>query len=263
MYSHIQSYETQSQFARALLNTDGPVSCGLVAEAGLSSVRRFAIHRANVVTGLAEALASAFPVTANIVGMDFLTAMARLFVMEAPPLSPVLLDYGEAFPDFVEQFPQASEFPYLADVMRLELARRKAYHAADATPLKGADLASYDPESFARSSARLHPSVTILSSDHPIVTLFAMNAGEEPLAPIGEWNAQDALIVRPFLSVHVHLLPPGGAVFLHALASGAPFANAAMLAGTETQAFSLTDNLAGLVTAGALLAIDRDNETVL
>ncbi|WP_034991404.1 HvfC/BufC N-terminal domain-containing protein [Beijerinckia mobilis] len=261
MHSYIQSQGIQLQFASALLNTDGSVPRGIVAEAGLSPARRFAIHRTNVVTGLAEALASAFPITANIVGAEFLTGMARLFVVEAPPLSPALLDYGEDFPDFVEQFPQAAELPYLADVMRLELARRKAYHAADATPLKGADLAGYDAESFARSSARLHPSVTILSSDHPIVTLFAMNAGEEPLAPIEEWNAQDALIVRPFLSVHVHLLPPGGAVFLHALVSGATFADAAMLASTETPAFSLTENLAGLVSTGALLAIDHENNS--
>ncbi|ACB96690.1 DNA-binding domain-containing protein [Beijerinckia indica] len=254
------SSRTQSLFAAALLSENGSAPEGLVVEAGLSAARRFAVHRNNVVEGLARALASRFPITEKIVGEDFLTAMARLFVVEQPPVSPVLLDYGDGFPDFVEHFPPAEELPYLPDVMRLEIARSKAYHAADVEPLSSHDLATYDLGRFGHDTARLHPSVSIVSSDHPIVTLFAMNAGERSVEPIENWQEEDALVVRPYLTVHVHRLPAGGATFLHALASGATFAKAADLASTETSRFALTENLIGLIGSGALAAINHENQ---
>jgi hypothetical protein len=57
-------------------------------------------------------------------------------------------------------------------------------------------------------------------SGYPVVTIWAMNSGERDLAPIENWSAEDALIVRPHLEAEVRLLPPGGAVFLRALGEG-------------------------------------------
>ena len=38
-------------------------------------------------------------------------------------------------------------------------------------------------------------------SGYPVVTIWAMNSGERDLAPIENWSAEDALIVRPHLEV--------------------------------------------------------------
>ncbi len=81
-----------------------------------------------------------------------------------------------------------------------------------------------------------------------------MNAGEMPLEPLDAWNAEDALIVRPALNVLVRRLPPGGAVFLEALAAGAALSAAAERAFADDPHFDLTVNLAGAFEAGVFAA---------
>ena len=63
------------------------------------------------------------------------TARRSLYVTSEPPRSPVLLEYGDSFPQFLRNIGQGAAADYLADVAELEAARTRAYHAADATPL--------------------------------------------------------------------------------------------------------------------------------
>ena len=129
-------------FADALLDADQPVPAGIIAHNTAVPSRRFAVYRNNVVTGLVKALRSRFPVTETIVGEEFFAAMARIFVTAQPPRSPLLATYGDAFPAFIVTFEPARDLPYLADVARLEAARTRAYHAADAPPVVDVEPAS-------------------------------------------------------------------------------------------------------------------------
>src|SRR5438876_7559091 len=124
------SFETA--FADALLDAGRPIPHGIIAHNIAVPARRFAVYRNNVVAGLVKALRTNFPVVEKIVGDEFFAAMARVFVTQQPPRAPLLAIYGEAFPAFVAAFEPARELPYLADVARLEAARTRAYHAADA-----------------------------------------------------------------------------------------------------------------------------------
>jgi hypothetical protein len=99
----------------------------------------------------------------------------------------------------------------------------------------------------------LHPSVEVIRSRHPIVTIWAMNSGEAALGPIDETAAEDALVVRPQLDVSVRKLPFGGAAFLLALAAGLPLADAARRAAVDNAGFDLTANLVGLLQSGAAI----------
>jgi hypothetical protein len=189
-------------------------------------------------------------VVEKIVGEDFFAGMAVDFARQQPPRSPLLARYGDAFPAFVAAFAPAREIPYLADIARLEIARTRAYHAADAAPLGVGHLATLDAETVAGIRIALHPSTEIVRSSHPIVTIWAMNSGERPLAPIADWRGEDALVVRPGLEVEIRALPPGGAAFLLALAAGRPLGAAAEAALAEDADFDLTVNLAGLIGSG-------------
>src|SRR5260370_3608477 len=126
----------EGSFADALLNADQPVPRGITAHDATVPARRFGIYRNNVVIGLGKALRNRFPVVEKIVGEEFFAAMARVFVTEQPPRSPLLATYGDNFPAFIAAFEPAREIPYLADVARLEAARTAAYQPADATPVK-------------------------------------------------------------------------------------------------------------------------------
>jgi hypothetical protein len=245
----------EASFARALLDLGQPVPHGVTSENGATSTRRFAVHRNNVVAGLVKALQTRFPAVEKIVGEEFFAAMARLFVAQRPPRTPVLAMYGDEFADFIAAFEPARELAYLADVARLEAARTRAYHAADAVPIDTSRFAAIDPHALGDIRIDLHPSIEIVRSSHPIVTIWAMNSGERELSPIGSWHGEDALAVRPYLDVEVRVLPPGGAAFLLALAGGRSLGEAARTALADDPAFDLTRNLAGLIGSGLVSAI--------
>lgn len=244
----------QENFAGALLDADRPLPAAVTSHGARAPQKRFAVYRNNVVVGLVETLRAQFPATERIVGTEFFAAMARVYVVSEPPRSPILVNYGGGFPGFIEQFEPAAELPYLADVARLEIARTRAYHAADAAALDPSRWQGLDPGALATVRVALHPSLQILRSHYPIVTIWSMNAGDAEPASIEDCGPEDALVVRPQFDVEVRKLPPGGATFLHALASGAALGDAAATAATDHPEFDLAASLAALIGAG--LAIE-------
>ena len=239
-----------ADFAAALLDAERPVPMGLTTQDGRPRGKRFAVYRNNVVSGLVRALKTRFPAVERLVGEEFFAAMARLFVTQHPPRSPLLMCYGDDLPDFIQDFPPAAELPYLGDVARIEAARTRAYHAADARPINPARLATIAPMALMRMRVTLHPSAEVVRSAHPAVTIWAMNAGVLEPGPIDNWRPQDALVLRPELEVEVRELPPGGAAFLAALARSETLAAAAEAGAADHEGFDLVANLAGLIGSG-------------
>jgi len=246
---------TQATFAHALIAPEAEVPAGLTAWNATAPERRFKVYRNNVTVGLIGALASRFQVAEKIVGADFFAAMALEFAQRHPPRSPLLLSYGDDFPEFVASFEPTKDLAYLPDVIRLERARSRAYHAADAAPLDLAVLAATAPEKLAGLVFGPHPAMSVLRSPHPVVTIWAMNAGEIELGPIVDWRGEDALITRAQMSVEVHSLLPGGAAFLETLATGIPLAGAVEAAVAEAPVFDLSANLACALRAGAFHSV--------
>jgi hypothetical protein len=242
-------------FARALLDPQAPVPFSAGTENGAAPARRFAVHRNNVVAGLIKTLQTRFPVVQKIVGKEFFAAMARIFVAQTPPRTPILTTYGDEIADFIAAFEPARELAYLADVARLEAARTRAYHAADVVPVDTSQFAALNPDAVSELRVSLHPSAEIVCSPHPIVTIWAMNSGERELAPIEHWQGEDGLVVRPHLDVEVRLLPPGSATFLFALDAGRTIGDAAEVAFTERPEFDLSRNLAELMSSGVAVEI--------
>lgn len=239
----------QAGFADALLDPGRAVPDGVTSHTHPAPEKRFAVYRNNVVVGLIDALATRFPAVQRIVGEEFFRAMAGVFARAHPPRSPLMMTYGEDLPAFIETFAPAAELPYLADVARLEAARTRAFHAADATPLPPAAFAGLEPAELETLRLRLAPGVAIVRSRHPIVTIWAMNADEAEPAPIEDWRGEDALISRDGFGVAVRRLPPGGAVFLLRLLADATLAEAAFAAAQDAESFDLAENIAGLISA--------------
>jgi hypothetical protein len=245
----------EASFARALLDPLELVPRGIAAAGRGPPTRGFAVHRNNVVVGLVKTLQARFPVVEKLVGEEFFAAMARIFAAKMPPRTPILTTYGAEFADFIATFEPARELGYLADVARLEAARTRVYHAADAEALDPSRFAALDPDGVSEIRVSLHPSAEIVRSPHPIVTIWAMNSGMKELAPIEDWRSEDALAVRPHLDVEVHLLPFGGGAFLLALGSGLTIGEAAETAFADHPEFDLSRNLAELISSGVAVEI--------
>ncbi|WP_394154997.1 DUF2063 domain-containing protein [Loktanella salsilacus] len=215
MPSHL---DTQTAFRAALNHSDLPP--GITAVGDLD--RRFSVYRNTVAHSLSEALGQRFPVVARIVGDAFFKAVARVFVTAHPPRSPVLHTYGDAFPDFLANFPPAATLPYLPDVARIELLRGEAYHAADADPMAAQDCAAQigaDPD---HAVLTLHPSVRVFVSDsHAAVSIWAMNQpGATAAQPPSE--AEAALVFRQGDNAAVLKVDPDAARIVDALMRAAP-----------------------------------------
>ncbi len=214
---------TEQALHAALWQPETPA--GLTAPDADEVARRFAVYRNNVQHGLARALAARFPAVERLVGADFFASMARVFAAAHPPRDPVLLGWGADLPAFIAGFPPAAGLPYLGDVARLELARGRAYHAADADPVDPQRLAGADPETLC---LRLHPSVQLFASSHPAVSIWAANQPGAVPAPVRARGPEQALIARaPGFAVIVEPTDPATHAVLAALAAGQPLGRAA------------------------------------
>ena len=250
----------QREFAQALLRPETTAPDGLLTWNGSDASQRFAIYRNNVTVSLIDALVAAYPVVMQLVGETFFREMARIYVRLHPPCSRIMLTYGHRFPGFIESFAPASDLPYLADVARLERARRRAYHAADTPPLGPSAYAALDPEALGLLTVRLHPSAAILQSAFAIVSLWAAHQGLMAIEAVDPCRPEDALIVRPDLEVDVVRLAPGVAVFLTSLEAGATVADAVASALGQSPEFDITTGLATLMASGVSAAFSAAGE---
>jgi hypothetical protein len=241
--------DRQREFSAALLDRAAPLPWGLVGPDGKPSARRFAVYRNNVVASLTDALEDSFPAVCRIVGEEFFRAMARIYVLARPPHSPILLDYGASFPDFIAGFDPAAALPYLPDVARIERAWSEAYHAAEAAPLDPAAFGAIPEDQLAGIHLTLHPSLRIVRSRYPALTIWRMNVDDGVPGPVEFSIGEDALIVRPKAEVEVRSMPPGGAAFVNALAGGLSLGEATKAGAEAHELFDLEANLVGLIGA--------------
>ena len=228
---------------------------------------RFAVYRNNVAVGLIGALEARYPVARRMVGADGFRAIARAFIAAHKPRSPVLIAYGQLFPDFVEA--QGASLRRLADLARLENAWVEAYHAADAPVAALADLAALGAGALPDARIALHPAARLLELATPAASLWeSFQEGAEPTplsdnsgvalrtVPLprgaGEEISEDVLVARPEAEVSVRILPPSGYAFAKRLEAGGTLAEAAA-ALPDPDEFGA--HLVGLVAAGAIGSI--------
>lgn len=245
----------QDSFAAALLDPNRPAPEGLVDPGGRQAGRRFDVYRNNVAVSLSEALETAFPVIRKLLGNANFRILARAYVAKHPPRSPLMMFYGEDMPAFLGSFAPAARFGYLPDVARLELALRRAYHAADATPLDPSLLESIPPDRLMASRLRLAPAVQVLRSRWPVHAIWRYNA--QAGAPKPAPQAEDVLIHRAGYDPAADPLGPGGARFVTALREGAALGAAVDAAAAETPDFDLATALGQLLAAGAITGLEE------
>ena len=239
--------EFLAAFAAGLV--DGVLPQGLTAEAPEEAALRFAVYRNNVAVSLAEALRRRFPVIERLVGPDFFRAMSQIYLEGHRPTSPVLHEWGDGFPAFLAGFHPLASYPYMADVARIEIARGRAYHAADAAPIPAERLMNADPATLRLG---LHPSVQVLRLDHPAVSIWAANQpGARAQSPSPD--PEIALVLRnPAFDVPVSRLSPGDAALIDALHQGRTLLQAAEAAALAEAGHDPQPILIRLMQAGAI-----------
>jgi hypothetical protein len=252
------SFETTVRaFAGALGEPSAPPPAMTHGRLRTPDARRFAVYRNNVAVGLIGALEARYPVSRRIVGDDFFRAIARIYVSAHRPRSPLMIAYGDDFPDFIaariSEVEAEPNLDYLPDVARLENAWVEAYHAEDALVATIDEIAALSADQLPETRIAFHTAARLLRLVTPAASIWASHqGGAEPAAPT-HWLGEDALITRPDCEVRVRVLPPLGYDFALKMQEGATLIEA--FATLDDPAFDFGTHLVGLVESGAVASI--------
>jgi putative DNA-binding protein len=200
-------------------------------------------------------LATRFPAVRRLVGFHSFANIARRFISSEPPGVPIPLRHGENFSRFLRSQGNAASIEYVADIAELEMACNRARYAADIRPLDAKVLSSLRAAQLNGLRLSLHPSVFLVRSRFPIVSVWERNRSAGDRGMIERWRAEEALVARPFAEVEVRRLPRGGCAFIGALSQGQTIAAAIKEGTANAPVFDSNGNLAFLIGADVVVGI--------
>ena len=243
----------QDAFVAALAGSPSALAPWLPPGEGQAGL---AVYRNTIAKSCVDALAASFPTVLSMVGEDWFRAAAALFAREAPPTRAALLDYGEAFPAWLERFPPAGDLPYLAGVAHLDRLWSEALFAAEAPVLTAEALASLSPDVLAATPLILHPSVRFAAFDAGLPSLWRdARDGREDL-DLSE-TPETLLLVRQGGGVSTRVIGAAETEFLRACRTGLTSAEAAERALLADSNVPLAPLFAALIAQGAFMDTDR------
>jgi hypothetical protein len=239
--------ELQRSFAAAL--RDPAMPCAVLPPENL------AVYRSNATHAFRGALESSFPVLRRRVGEEYFRQLAFHYRRRFPSRSGDLHWVGRDFAAFLLEHLRGSEYAWLADLARLEWSREQV-SVATIQPSVGADsLARFAPEQLEHLVFRLQPSLTLLSFDFPIFTIWSTNQLEDA-PPVDQSLAGECGLVRArAIGVEVRALDPRLFSYLCALAAGSPLGEAVTTSGLDQSGlvaalgFVFSENLVCAVAA--------------
>ena len=229
---------------------------GSIVSDTIPAAARLRIHRHQLYESLATALAGTFSTVQQLVGDAFFHAMARAFVAQTLPVQPVLSEYGEGFPAFIDAYEPTRGLPYLGDVARLDWALNLAFHSPMGERLTAADLSTIPGEQLSLMKVGLAPGTCVLHSTYPLDRIWSASQPGASTATVdlGEGGARLLVFRRPDDAVFI-ALPEAEAVFVAALAAGASLADAALAAFASETGFDLSVTFRRLLDLGVFVAL--------
>jgi hypothetical protein len=166
--------ELQEGFWQAIAATPGELRASpallrvITPDARLAAKERLAIYADMYWHRISDVLAEDFARTADVVGADAFTALARAYLAARPSREPSIARVGEAFADFLATHPPEHAPPYAAALARLEWARIAAFDAPDAEPLTLPQLADLPPAEWPELALGAAPSLTVHDLGWPV-----------------------------------------------------------------------------------------------
>ncbi|MBR7793513.1 putative DNA-binding domain-containing protein [Undibacterium sp. FT147W] len=188
----------QAQFAAALLQRQNTVNDNLpLSELSLS---RFSYCCNNLAAIWYATLKNAYPVLHQLVGDVFFRQMATEYGYAYPSKSGDLNEFGAELPLYLATSECNADYPYFADVARLEWQLHRSYYAANAPVLSlPVFVATVASRGVNLSSAILqnHPAVSLYTSSLRGLDIWFAHQQSDAIAfPLLTELANYGLIVR-------------------------------------------------------------------
>jgi hypothetical protein len=217
-----------------------------------------AVYRNNIHASLSKALADKFPVVAQLVGEEFFKFAANEYFNTAPPSSPLIANYGDRFPQFLDAFEPARSVPYLADMAQLEIAWLEAYRAADADPLDAQAILAAGDGDPSDLVFTLHPSLRLFKSPFAVGSIWRRHQSDAAPEDINASAGECILIVRPEREVRLSIISAGAFAALERLHAGENVADALGHAAMVDDSFDPQATFEIILGGGCIIAAARE-----
>ncbi len=212
----------------AMLRGDDDAMTPWVAAADSYCLR---VYRNTVFKALSDAVTSAYPSVGKCLPPEMFAALALGFARAEAPASPVLLDYGAGFTDWLSLTETGQAAPYLIDLARLDRWWTEAHLAADTDAATAETVAGWGPQDFADWAPGLIASARIAAFDDGTPSLWArLREADVPDELTLDEAPEAVLIWRPDEAVTWRVLRPAAYAFLRAIGDGAALPEAATAA---------------------------------
>ena len=248
------SLETiQQRFADALIDVDlVEHALPLLAAATSPLESRLAFYRGNLTSIWYSALANAYPVLLQLVGVDFFEKMARAYGRAFPSRLGDLTQFGGDLPRFLITAPMTAQYPYFVDVAILEWKVHRAYYAADANALTLPSLISGTGENMQSVRLNLHPATQLHESNNASVSVWLAHQNiQDETETFNLTENSYAIVTRNAWRASVLPLSQTAFQALHALSQQSTLGEALEIALASDAQFDIASALNVWFSAGA------------
>jgi hypothetical protein len=189
----------------------------------VSAATRLKIYSDAYRLRLIDALKANHPVLAQLVGETQFARLAQEYLAIHPSRHYSIRWFGHLLAEFLRDFPDYRNQPWLAELAAWEWKIATAFDATDAAILTAERLANVAPDEWPDLRFTLHPSVQRITLGSNIVAIVQAKDREEPLpAPANQARAE-WLIWRQDLVVQYRPLDSIETAAIDAINNGATF----------------------------------------
>lgn len=189
----------------------------------LSAEERVDIYANMYFYRILDVLKEDFPATLAVLGAARFHNLITSYLIEYPPAHFSIAFAGNHLADFIASHPLHEEFPFLADLTRMERALIDVFHATDAVSLDAEQMRAIAPADWPALKLALNPAHEILELQWDIAPILdAVERGQEPIAPAS--GAKSMLVWRNHNRDYYRQIDSAERHLLDALVKGTTFA---------------------------------------
>ena len=224
--------------------------------------RGLQVYQANRAVLAERTLASTYPVTSQLIGVESFEPLSRHFWRQYPPERGDMVQWGAQLAEFLDAAPQLADEPFLGDVARTEWALHCAATAPDAV----LDAASFALLSEAGDTQRvslvLSPGTWMLSSAYPVASIINAHLLGQPTMGeaadlLRQGHGEQALVWRHGFKPKVRTLIQAEYSLITALNQGLALETALYQAMAIEPAFDFNAWLSAAVQTGLITGAMR------
>jgi hypothetical protein len=215
----------QDAFQRYLLTGDTEIGAHVVGTQRVPIATRLSIYGDGYRLRLIEALASTFPVLAELLGEGDFATLGSAYVNAHESTFPSIRYYGDKLADFLASDAGYAQAPILAELARWEWGMAAVFDAADAEPIDVSAFAGLSPEDWPELRFEWSPSVHVFELEWNVPELWkAVTEGTERPDPELKSERGSWLLWRRDLQIYFRTVAPEEAAVIAAARAGLPFA---------------------------------------